>query len=212
MSILICTVHADHAYLCADTDCTLPGGSRRRASKLLPLVHANAALAARGSAGFMSAVFLRCLHWGAADIEGLHDRMEGVLIDAAAEIVVSGVTYLDEKAGLDGRQEIYLVGWSKRLNRPIARAYQGDIATGIFTRTDIDVGSFAVAPATWDQKTGGAPPLENVGDMMRLARAQVALIRKESPHCAAGGDFIVAKIERDRMTVSRECDLDGGAS
>lgn len=212
MSIIICAVKPEHAWLGVDTDATWPGGVRRQVSKLLTLPQANVALAGRGNAGFLYAVHYRCLGWGVTSIEDALDRMPHLLIGVAAQIVLSGETYLDEKAGLDGRQEIYLVGWSQRLNRPEARVYQGDIATGIFTQTNIDVGSYAAAPAPWNPRTEGSPLLDSVADLAQVARAQVAKVRAEFHDCAAGGDFILARIERDRMTISRECDLGGGAS
>ncbi len=207
MSLLICTVRQDRISLCVDTDATRPDGSRFRTSKILPLVHANAALAGRGNEGFLSAVYLHCLHFGGVDIEGLQEQMQFALISVAAQIVQSGLSYADEKAGLDGGQEIILAGFSSQEQRQMVRVYRGNIANGIFFQTDIGVDSFTVAPATWDQQREIAPPLETVADMASVARAQVAWLRKAKPGCAAGGDLIAARIERGRMTISKECEL-----
>jgi len=205
MSLLICVVRQDHITLCADTDATRPDGSRFRTSKLLTLPHANAALAGRGNDGFLSAVYLHCLHFGGTDIEGMQAQMQTALMSVASQIIGSGISYTDEKTGLDGGQEIILAGFSHREQRPMARVYRGNIADGIFLQADIGADSFAVAPATWDQGKENAPPLETVADMAQVARAQVAWLRTEKPGCAAGGDLIVAHIERDRMAITREC-------
>lgn len=216
MSILICVVKSDHAWLCVDTDATLPDGSRgHRLPKLLPMVHANAALAGRGSWGFFYAVFSQCACKGGAEIENMLVQMPGFLMETSAQCaqaVRNGAPYLDKEAGLDGSQEIILAGWSKLKHRPVVRVYRGSFLDGIFSQTDIPVGSCATAPAAWDPKTEGPPPLDSIADMAKVARGQVAKIREEFPNAAAGGEFIVTRIECDRMTVSRECDLDVGRS
>ena len=207
MSILICVVKPEHAWLCVDTDVTFPDGGRGRTSKILPLPHANAAIAGRGSFGFLYAIFSQCLVKGGAEIEDMLDRMQIFLMETAAQVVQSGEFHPDKEAGLDGSQEIILAGWSKRRQQPVARVYQGNILGGIFLQTDVHVNDYAVAPA-WDVKTESQPPLESVADMVRVAQSQVARIRKDSPKCSAGGEFIVARIEHDKMTISKEGDLD----
>ena len=204
MSILTCVVKPEHAWVCVDTAAPgIDGKPSRRFPKLIPLVHANAVLAGRGNGLFLTGAFNVLAHEGVANVDEMIDRMPAFLAVLCAELR-HRAAIIPPKEGEGGRQELVLIGWSKRLDRPIARAFVGDMLAGTFEQ--LEANPFIVAPPTWDAPES-APPLETLADLMNVARAQVARLRRDCPGMAAGGDLIVARIERDRMTISTECAL-----
>lgn len=181
-------------------------GSAKHCSKLIPLGHVNAVLAARGPIPFLMILFPNCNCLGGDDFDTLIDNMPALLNKSTGELLqaarANGVTDDRQIYG----QEAVLVGWSPSRDRVVGYAFvRRDRQTG-FIKTEID--DRVLCP--WEHSWGDYIEYTNADEMGKCAQDQCrGLKRLESipGEGAAGGRFIVAEVTRDGMTIRTVCNL-----
>jgi len=183
----------ERALVCSDSEVRAADGLRQATSKLFPIVHMPAIICGRGVAVLMAAI-----HGGAvltADFDALLDAgAELVSISLEQVIACSG-------AGLGslGGQCVVMVGWSARERRMVLAEFNqraGEIAF------DESRPAYHVAPwaNSLELRWQGA---RTVDGMVKLAEAQVRLLRREAPEAAAGGPLVIALLERENIAIRR---------
>lgn len=100
--------------------------------------------------------------------------------------------------GVHDRQNVVLVGWSLTHWRMIGRSWLRDVAAAAFVATDI--APYHIAP--WHSSFERLPDPSNWIKMAQLAEAQCAYLNIHEPDVAAGGRFVVARLDREGMKIS----------
>lgn len=199
MTILNVWVERERALMAVDTEIVMPWGQRHQCAKMIPLIHLNAMIAARGHLVFFAYLF-KALHCEAlSDFDALLDRMPRMLPladeDARKAVRQLGVT----DTGFLDNQTIVACGWSAKAGRMFAREWsQDDLARGFISE---HVEPFFVSP--WDPSIDHIPDPTTHAAMAVLAQAQCKLMREKAPDAAAGGKLIVAEINQRGMQIWR---------
>lgn len=197
MSILNLWLAPDHALVGVDTDGVDPAGRHMSCSKLLPIVHLNAVLAGRGNLTLLGCTFVQLMVSELGDFDALADRLPAMVQKAFKGTIGGFPLRFIQRAAYQAGDEIILVGWSPRLDRP--RAVEVTRAPGASSFTVEETKLEYVAP--WDESIADAPSPSDAWNMRRLAGAQVALLKRTDPAAAAGGSLIVAELRRGQMNI-----------
>lgn len=202
MSILNAWVERHRALIGVDTEAargTERGIERSQVAKMVPLVHLNAVIAGRGAIEFMSSLANHCQLSGAS-FDQLLSMFSQSLAEMESQVHQAVARGFEAVTGrqlpaFPEHQEIVLVGWSRGSQRFEGRAW---------TRTIEGYVANDIAPdhiGVWDESLAKFPQPSSPLSMKRLASAQVELLRTHEPGVGAGGDFIVAELEPERMMI-----------
>jgi hypothetical protein len=100
----------------------------RTLSKMVPLAHANAVLAARGNSLFFNAMLIQMLN-GGDDFDQLCDSIDAHICNSLGEIghflATNGLGSIETI----GKQTLVLVGWSPRFGRVLGEVFE--VAAGL---------------------------------------------------------------------------------
>lgn len=204
MSLVNVFVNPARAVICADTEAGPDGGPYGEVSKLVPLPHMNAVIAARGSVLLLAGVVTAAVAMGGS-FDELAQQMPYILKLASdkavghAENLAPAGTLSSEEAGCG---DVALVGFSPSRGRVVAHHFiRATLSSEPVANTNIVQ---FVAPSWPDVDLGldalrADPSREG---MKALALAQVRLCRdREKPGMAAGGRLIYAEVSRDGIRV-----------
>jgi hypothetical protein len=215
MSIVNGWLTPERALVAVDTQARRwdHGKASGYACKLVPLVHVNAVIAFRGQLGFWAGVLgsLAYPSVGFDDLcETMRDRLDRVLprfLERVGRLpppsqpdVLESFNEAIAKCG----QGIFLVGWSPKFGRMIARSYNCHHGENRFVEADHP--QLIVAP--WEAPLPEPTDLSSVAKMVAYTRLQVEHMRVHHPHLACGGTLTVATLSRSDMHVVKACDLD----
>jgi hypothetical protein len=210
MTILNVWCEPARALLAVDTRSTEAGSTRmpgREVSKLIPIVHLNVALAARGNAGFFAMFGCMLLtHSVLGDFDALVRAAPNVMQETFHWFVKSGGDALGAhaQASIDNQYAV-LVGWSPGAQRMCAFELRWDLATRTYVSSEFDGGY----KSPWSEAIERAYPRpDTIPAMQQLARAQLQLYEEKAPEWSTGGRLIVAQIDRLNMGIQSVCDLD----
>lgn len=206
MSLLNAWIHPEYALIGVDSDAVSPAlGARAEVSKLVSFApHMPAVIAGRGVFGFLPPVVMGAM-MHSDNFDRLVEKMPDILRASFAQLADwQKAKIVHESAPIEG-ETIVLVGWSQREGRIIGHEWvQTSAAEGFIADT---LRPHHIAP--WNQSLDHlAKDVRVPSDMESLARAQVALMREHAPQEATGGKLILARLERDRVTIRQHCDLD----
>jgi hypothetical protein len=202
MSLLNVLMRPDYALVGVDTDCAnFQDGSHMHVSKMLVLAHIPAVLAGRGGFALFKRVF-DIAHGNGGDLDELLAVMPQILYQLAAS-----PAHADRKGFKD---ELAVVGWSARLNRPLARKFNVSVEREV---RSFDIEFATVSPPYWDLSKD-PPPFENMEDLVAIAKSQAAYLKERFPEgrqdgrpTSGGGRLIVARISRHGLLIKEKCDL-----
>jgi hypothetical protein len=203
MSLMNVLVRSDYALVGVDTDAVDLDGKHMHVSKILVLAHIPAVLAARGGFAFFKSAF-NIAHENGMGLDELLAAMPQILCQLAAS-----PAHADRKGF---KEELAAAGWSTRLNRPLARAFKVSVEREVSSH---DIEFATVSPPYWDPPEE-PPPFESIEDMVAIAKAQAAYLKKRFPDgrqdgrpTSGGGRFIVARLSRHGLLIKERCDLGG---
>lgn len=216
MSLLNVYLAAHRALVGVDTACgAMPGDAVAQwvaraapgqqmpphVSKLFPIVHADAVIAARGAHTFLLDVI------GPAAACGSVDELEDMLpkiIEAADLAHANRCKYFGLPADVThAAQELVLVGWSAREGGMIATVFERKAGQ----RSAFTVDQVEAWAAPWETSYGQAIEPRTDHDMLQLARAQVSHFRRDHPGAPIGGRLIVAEVTRDAIAIRQAGEL-----
>lgn len=205
MSIINVWINQDYALVGADSECQDAAGNIDQVSKIIPLVHMNAVLSGCGHHLFINNLWSGC-HSVGGDFDVLISLMPKILPLAYKSMLESARRYGIVLAGDYTKQTAIICGWSKRHDSMIGYSFtQLGEAAGFSISQEIPAGACHLQPAHPRQF---ALPCPGTPEGMRLqACEQAAFIKRSGLGVHAGGEFIVAKIERSKMTIWPVCDL-----
>lgn len=171
-------------------------------SKCAFLTHANVALAHRGDAMMAINVFSALQLSAARDFDAMAEAMPELLAHSFTQVTA----FRKQHWGIDTFHgaELILVGWSPALNRMQAvRWVRWPQDRGFAAST---VGRALMLPdAEWAQPPEAPDTPEK---MERIARDQVAYVRRNHAGFNCGGRLLLAEITRDSTTVRTIADLE----
>lgn len=204
MSVLNAWLSRGRGLLGVDTEVFAPDGqSIGHTSKMIPLVHMNAAFGFRGQFAVL-AVLHSLVVWRPIGFDALVDELPELL----AESVRMATGALAQAFAAPGLQaplnllDLVLIGYSRRSGDVAAHSYSWDQAREKFIGTEIfaEQGFFAPATDYWLDYNMPTSPVtsEKLADM---AQRQMELVREKHPVPAAGGEFVVAHIDRRGMVI-----------
>ncbi len=175
-------------------------GGFREGTKLVILPHLPAIVGVRGASGILAEVYREHFKRGggfdelAGYIGGVAKRtrrtIDFVLRPFRRRLAAAGLV-----VGVDG-DEMILVGWSPKAGRVLAFEY--DSSTG-FERVAIDPEYIAPAPGGLFDRLSP----NSADNIARIAAAQVARIKAHDACMAAGGQLVIARIDRDGVAIRR---------
>ena len=203
MSIYIVYLSPTSVTVGVDTEGRREDGSAVSVSKAIPLVHMNAIIAYRGSALFLSILFI-CCHQQGGEFDALVDRMPGIIQETQVAARQAAQTLgITDQSILD-KHDIVLAGWSSLAGRMVA--YKWSVENGDTEATQRrSVNTWICGP--WDASLPEPIPHRGTEDMIRMASAQVRLLHEKEPKASAGGRLIVAHITRKGMHIASVADL-----
>lgn len=207
MSILNVWSTPKLALVCADTLAGETGGARvGQISKFLPLPHLNCVMGMRGSAIFLTQVFVAvsCRPFDTFDelLDALPKDLPQIF-KAAVETCRGAFGVVD--ATPMNHQELVLVGWSHRSQGMTAFQFVQDDPKKGFAQSWIK-DQFS---APWDESLAALPEPSNVPRMEQLAHAQLQLIREKAPGFASGGRLMICQIQKGSMIIADRGSFDG---
>lgn len=177
--------------------------------KLLPLPHARSLLTMTGDYMFMPLLAISALQVRNADFDSLDEALPGYIAQHWQHLQT-----LPQLPGIAGReQRVFLCGWSATRNRMLVARYRKLPTEADWQRSEIgEAGSTEHYSSRWDDDIHGAvPDMSTVARMRAVACAQYRHARSLQTG-TVGGDFIVAEMTRDTITITRTGDLAGGPS
>jgi hypothetical protein len=179
------------------------GAGEEETTKLYPLPLSSMLLAGRGSAALILRTFVHLQMQTArsVDLDACEQELPDTLPALCAELRsrIPADAEPEVHAVQSGRQEILLVGWSKRQARMRGVFFQTHDGRTRFTVSELN--PCIVAPAN-DLPSGLAEP-NSIEAIERIAAAQCRAARANSwPRGVAGGRLLVAEITRDRITTT----------
>jgi hypothetical protein len=183
VSLLNVWILPESALIGVDT--AAPGA---QVSKLFPLIHANAVIAARGDTIILTTV-AGMSNGPCGDYDALCESMPMIMPAALAMAA--------EHHQL-GRQEICVVGWSAHHGRICGMSY-------CMARPHDALEAEAIDPhyiTPWDSTFSKLPDPVNSEGMFRLALAQVAYVREKAPEAPIGGQLILTKVKKNSIAVA----------
>lgn len=216
MSLLNVYVAAHRALVGVDTACgaipgdpvaewmarSAPGQSLpAHVSKVFPIAHLGAVLAARGTHTFLMDVVGPAA--ACASVDELEDVLPKIL-EAADQAHANRCRHF----GLPDQvthaaQELLLVGWSAREGGMIATIYEREAGPSqAFTVDQVEAWA-----APWETSYGQAIEPRTDHDMLQLARAQVSHSRRDHPGAPIGGRLIVAEVTREAIAIRQAGEL-----
>ena len=173
------------------------GGSRGHhlhCNKLFPIPGGNMLLCGRGSLGLMARAAELCGFLPGLDEakEQLPRELPGLLRRLTITAFLCGLP----KCAFLGGQEIYLFGWSEQYGEMTALQFRKGPGRSAWTVDDelVDL----AAPRT---DTDDLPSLGNKTAMRNLARAQIAIGKRDYPGVPIGGRLLFAELTRYRLQV-----------
>jgi len=171
--------------------------------KMYPLPHIGAALAGRGSARILGMLAVEAATSGMT-FEALAETLPK-LISRYTALVADDLRLLPNR---ERRQEFFLLGWPNGADRVALHVYvqQGpdELVEHQVQRPD-DLSGYVTA-APWLPEFGPVPTLSDVSSIegiVSIARLQIAAMNLQWAPKSAGGDLVLARIERDGMVIQR---------
>jgi hypothetical protein len=185
-------------------------------SKFFPLAHINAVLAARGHGIFLPILVGLCN-------SSVHGRSFDELVREFPKIVPEafscflslmtarrhlGAMHASEE-NLLYPQEGVLVGWSTERDCPhgIVFTRDRDDKDGKFVFENLEAKRRGYTLRPHPAAMSDCPPPVDERAMEINAQAQFKLLESVDPKCGSGGHLMLARIERERMTITRGNDL-----
>jgi len=197
------------ALVGVDTDARSLDGTVEPFSKMIPLIHMNAILAATGTTLFAGFLFQGCQSVG-LDVDKLSAQMPKILplvYDRMVEAIkMAGMRFAADPA----QSSAVLVGWSAQENRMIGNLYERRDSRGSFVCTSLPYGAYVQPGPTdlrWADRLLNLPEPKTPEAMSRLAQEQTKIIKEFISEIAAGGQFIVAQLTRRNMNIRAVCEL-----
>lgn len=190
MSLLNAWISKDRGLIAVDTEGMDHTGARFPFSKLIPLVHANTVVAARGDryylARFYQYFYLTIDHAVASDYDS---------IAANSLLALASVNqHCRDPSAADTPYHVVVAGWS-----PARERMQGVSFEGSTHSVDVDVQDLGqiASPAGCIEKP---MVLSDHGTMLRLARLQAPWLRKAG--APGGGDLVIAEVSKGRIDIT----------
>lgn len=140
------------------------------------------------------------------DFDGLVQKMSEILPLAYKSMLELGERFGISFTGDYEKQTAILCGWSKQRNCVAGYSFIQLTEAKGFTGATYPPGASYWQPANDRQSV--LPDLSTPEAMAQHARDQMQFIKESATGIHSGGAFIVAKIERDKMTIFPVCDLD----
>ena len=185
MSIVNVFVRPDVALVGVDTEWLMPDGSYVDGCKMLLLPHIDAVVAFRGLSTSLAGASAWIVHFS-GDFDELSEKME---------------SFIKESRGYakdDSEGNFFLVGYSPRLGRMVAHAYEVKEGSS-------DVSHLADFPSMFAPAFGADVMAEwkvkfDKESMFRVANDQCRLVREQNEAWPAGGRFYITEIRKDSMS------------
>jgi hypothetical protein len=188
----------DRALLAVDTACVGDDGRQFHGTKLSVLAHAQCVIAGAGTHQALHVIAVTALQ-----------SPEVADFDSAADFVAQGInaTFANLAAHVPGmanlqKQEVHLVGFSRRQQRMAAVSFKQESMQQGFARVDV-TGGFLLP---WGEQLGSPPDDLSTDDAMAaLMHRQIMFTAKHHPQHLAGvgGSMIVAEITRNAIELRR---------
>lgn len=203
MTILNVSIAPDLGLVAVDTAVPTPSGGLTHVSKLMPLPHADAVVAARGHL-LMLVMLSPRLQQVAGDFDNvlaaLHDSAVQAFADSASACRGHGAGNLMDEMG----HEVVAVGYSPRAGRVLGVLYDRKAGGDGFAFTELD--DFMQAP--WDESLARFRGPTSTAAMVRLARAQARYARAQGHENTHGGRLVIAEVRRGGINVSSDTPLE----
>ncbi len=206
MSILNVYLRRDAALVGVDTEGASLNGAFNQCSKMLPIPHASAVLACRGSSVILACTFVQMLITDCDDFDALAARFPDAANRASKKLYGPLMRHI-RKADFRMGDELVLIGYSPSRKRMRAIELLRDSGECAF-KADETEGHY-VTP--WHPSLADMPYPVDLLSMGEMAQAQVNLIKKENPKFAAGGNLLIAELFENRMTFRKLWALRGPA-
>jgi len=209
MSLVNVYMEPDRALMAVDTLSGLmegaapeTGAAELHMSKIALMPHASVAIAHRGDAMFASALFSALTLTVLPDFDRMAEAMPGLL----AALIPQTLALRKQINGVEHfpGAEIVLVGWSPALNRMEGVRWVRWPQDKAFTASRIGT-ALMLPDAEWTQTP---EPPDTPEKMERIARDQVAYVRREHRGLPCGGRLLLAELRRDAVTVRTIADLE----
>lgn len=171
-------------------------------TKCALLPHVNVAMAHRGDAMFATMAFSALTLAAHRDFDGIAEIMPDLL----ASLVPQAMAARKQIIGVEAfpGAEIILVGWSPTLGRFEGVRWVRWPQDKAFTASRI--GKALMLPdAEWAQTPD---PPDTSAKMERIARDQVAYVRREHHGLPCGGRLMLTELTRDAITIRQIADLE----
>jgi hypothetical protein len=211
VSILNVNVEAHRVLIAVDTASAYfptPGDASARAgavlaeaSKLIPLVHINAVLAARGDVAMLNYALLLLGDRPLRGFDHLQEVMPSVL-DRCLEIRKAAYAQVGI-AALGGRVEVCVAGWSGKTGRMVVTLWACSSTDGPFEVEAFE--SEYLQPWCWNDDPDTDPPFPTSPESLRvIAEDQCKWARRWHPGSPIGGSLVIADVRRDTISIERQ--------
>lgn len=201
MSICAISVEPQRIMIATDTHCQAHGEPHTfETSKIFPVAHAGAALAAIGSTAIAQEALVATLRPGVeVDFDFLEVRMQGVLEEIFRSQLSDARRSNQEAraAALSEGNLIFLAGWSRASSRMRAQVFMQWSGSAAFRPFEIP--RFSVNPR--DPSAAIVAPADDE-ELVRLAAGAIRYGRRINPGGPFGGKLVVAEVRRDSMSLS----------
>lgn len=204
MSILNVWMERDCALIGTDSECMDSSGTIDQVSKILPLVHIHAVISGVGQHLFFNQLWAGC-HCVGGDFDGLIEKLPKILPVVYGSMLQAAKAYGIVFRGDYEKQTAVICGWSEQYQRMRCYSYTQLTEASGFSATEILPEHGWLQPAHPRQSTLPSPCTPEA--MKRHACEQVSFIKRSGSGVHAGGKFILARIERDRLTIDSICNL-----
>lgn len=192
MSLLNAWVSKDRGLVAVDTDGLIPSrGEHFGFSKLIPLVHANSVIAARGDRAYLHLLF--SYYFLAEEVCIARDY--DALVDNANHAIASVNNYCNASSQLDVPYHFVIMGWSIQQNRVRGRQYVGSTRD-----VGVDVEELGQVVSPHDCFVHAPIPRDH-GTIAKMAREQANWLR--SLDTAGGGDLVIAEIRKSGIEIRK---------
>ena len=200
MSIMNVWTSPSRAIVAVDTATKAPDGRSYEGSKMLPIVHANCVLAARGSTEVLSIV-LQQMQGADADFDVYEVSLPQMIVGAVA-FVNDTAKRMGAKFHVDA-QELTLTGWSRKRQAMICRFFFHNLKNGGFNSERKTV--FAPGmdlPESSPQALAMAQLGSTPAGMFEIAGQQLAWAVAKGHSGEFGGRLMVAEITPFGMNIT----------